>query len=403
MARVLYVSYDGLMEPLGRSQVLQYVRGLAAGHRIFLVTFEKPSDLDDHGGLPVLQENLRKLGVDWTPLRYHKSPTIPATAFDVAFGAFICASICVRERIDIIHARSYVAGLIGLTVKRLFGVRFLFDMRGFWPDQRVDDGFWVRESVAYRMAKWFERRLLLESDVVVTLTQSAVRLIAKFPYLKDRNQRFEVIPTCTNLALFKPLNRKVGGKPFQLGFVGSVRLYLFDEVLTCFLELRSARPDARLILISRDDPSTLRQRVKSAGIPLEAVSIKFVSFEDVAVEMNELDAGIFFLAPTDARQGISPTKLGEFLGCGVPCLTNSGVGDFEAMISQSRAGVILREFTAASRKQAVIRLLEIAAEADIRERCVSAAREYFNLDTGVGNYSRIYNSLACDSVASPGI
>lgn len=393
MARVLYVSYDGLMEPLGRSQVLQYVCGLAASHRIFLVTYEKTRDLEDHDGLAALQETVRNLGIDWTPLTYHKRPTLIATAYDIAIGLLTCASICVRERVEIIHARSYVPGLIGLALKRALGLKFVFDMRGFWPDQRVDDGFWVRSSIAYRMSKWFERRLLVESDIVVTLTRSAVRLIKKFPYLKDRNQRFEVIPTCTNLALFKPLNGKAVERPFRLGFVGSVRLYLFEEVLACFLELRATRPDARLILVSRDEPAALRQQVTAAGVPLEAVQIKSVAFDEVAAEMNEMDAGVFFLAPTEARQGISPTKLGEFLACGIPCLTNAGVGDFEEIIEKSGGGVVLREFTPLARVQAVASLLKLAARPDIRERCESAAKEYFNLDAGIEAYSRIYQSL----------
>jgi len=393
MARVLYISYDGLMEPLGRSQVLQYVRGLAASHSIFLVTFEKAHDLRDQDGLSVLYEDLRNLGISWTPLPYHKRPALLATAFDVAMGMLIGASICVREGIEIVHARSYVPGLIGLALKRALGLRFLFDMRGFWPDQRVDDGFWRRTDAVYRMAKWFERRLLLGADAVVTLTHSAVRVIREYPYMKGRDQSFEVIPTCTNLTLFRPLRKKTAGKPFNVGFVGGVRLYLFDEVLAGFVALRSARPDARLTLVSRDDAAELRRRAASAGVPADAVTIKSVSFDEVPGEINELDAGIFFLAPSVARQGISPTKLGEFLACGVPCLTNAGVGDFDGMISQSGAGVILREFTAESRRQAVAELLDVAARPDIGERCVAAAHKYFNLESGIGTYSRIYGSL----------
>jgi len=393
MARVLYVSYDGLMEPLGRSQVLQYVRGLSAAHAVFLVTYEKPQDLRDHEGLGALQDGLRSLGIAWTPLPYHKWPTLLATAFDVAAGMLVCASICVRESVEIVHARSYVPGLIGLALKRSLGLRFVFDMRGFWPDQRVDDGFWSRDDVAYRMAKWFERRLLIGADVVVTLTHSAVRVIRDYPYLKGREKRFEVVPTCTNLELFKPLKKKANGRPFNLGFVGGIRLYLFDEVLAGFLALRAVRPDATLTLVSRDDAAELRRRAEAAGVPLDAVTIRSVPFEDVPGEMNKLDAGIFFLAPTLARQGISPTKLGEFLACGVPCLTNAGVGDFDGMITQSGAGVILREFTAAARQHAVAELLEVAGRGDIRERCVSAAREYFNLESGIETYSRIYGSL----------
>ena len=38
---VLYLSYDGLMEPLGQSQILPYLRQLAKGRKITLITFEK--------------------------------------------------------------------------------------------------------------------------------------------------------------------------------------------------------------------------------------------------------------------------------------------------------------------------------------------------------------------------
>jgi len=42
MASVLYISYTGLSDPLGESQVLQYLLRLAQKHRISLITFEKP-------------------------------------------------------------------------------------------------------------------------------------------------------------------------------------------------------------------------------------------------------------------------------------------------------------------------------------------------------------------------
>src|SRR3990172_4285963 len=43
--RVLYLSYNGLLDPLGQSQVLQYLIGLAGlGHKIVLLTYEKPDE-----------------------------------------------------------------------------------------------------------------------------------------------------------------------------------------------------------------------------------------------------------------------------------------------------------------------------------------------------------------------
>ena len=41
---VLYISYDGMLEPLGQSQVIAYLKRLALHHRIHLVSFEKSED-----------------------------------------------------------------------------------------------------------------------------------------------------------------------------------------------------------------------------------------------------------------------------------------------------------------------------------------------------------------------
>lgn len=41
---VLYLSYDGILEALGQSQVLRYLERLATDHKIILISFEKPHD-----------------------------------------------------------------------------------------------------------------------------------------------------------------------------------------------------------------------------------------------------------------------------------------------------------------------------------------------------------------------
>lgn len=393
MARILYVSYDGLMEPLGQSQVLQYVRGLASEHAVSILSYEKASDLADSRRYELLHEELRFAGISWHPLTYHKRPTVPATAFDIFCGLFVGLSICVRERVEIVHARSYVPALIAWALKRILGPRFIFDMRGFWPDQRVDDGFWRTESASYRLSKWFERRFLNEADAIVSLTHAAVDIIRDLPYLKDRSLNIVVIPTCTNLSLFRRPDTSPAKEGFCLGFVGSVRLYLFDEVLAFFGALRNERPSAKLRIVSRDEPKELLARAVRAGIPAEAVSIRSVEFDKVPGEMGVMDASVFFLAPSLSRQAISPTKLGELLACGVPCVTNAGVGDFERIITSSRTGVIVGGFTGDERAAAVGRLLALVADPAASARCAEAALKHFSLEAGIAAYSRLYRSL----------
>jgi len=204
MATVLYISYDGLMEPLGQSQVLRYLERLALDHKIVLISFEKPHDWLQIDSREALRYQIRAAGITWIPLRYHKRPSSLATAFDIAQGVVVGAWAVMRHRVHIVHARSYVPSVIALALKKLFGLKYIFDMRGFWADERVDGGIWPKGSRLYRVAKWFEQRFLLNADAVVSLTHTAVKDMQSFHYLQGVRQKFVVIPTGANLQLFHP-------------------------------------------------------------------------------------------------------------------------------------------------------------------------------------------------------
>ena len=143
MTHILYISYDGMLEPLGQSQVLAYLKRLANGRRIHLISFEKADDWANEAERVRLARDIASAGIVWHPLRYHKTPSVLATAFDIMQCIIVGVWLCVRYKIKIIHARSYVSSIIALTLKKLFNVKYIFDMRGFWADERIDGGLWA--------------------------------------------------------------------------------------------------------------------------------------------------------------------------------------------------------------------------------------------------------------------
>jgi glycosyltransferase involved in cell wall biosynthesis len=401
---VLYISYDGALEPLGQSQVLAYLVAIAreGRHEITLMSFEKRADWADHKRRAATAARLREAGIRWVPLRYHKRPTVPATAFDVATGIVVGSWLCFWRGVRVVHARSYVAGVIALWLKRLTRARFLFDMRGFWADERVDAGLWRKTSALYRAAKSFERRLLLSSDAVVSLTRAAVDVMRGFPYLAGRSQRFEVIPTCADLERFRPHSRPASAR-FTVGYVGTASgWYVFEPVATCFKAILSREPGARLVVLNRSEHELVRRALAAKGIGPEAYEIRAVSHEEIAREMSRLDAGIFFIKPTFSKIASMPTKLAEFLGCGVPCLTNSGVGDVDRALAGGGAGVLIDDYGDEKElARGTAELMRLASDPETRQRCVETARRHFSLADGALNYARLYDSLAKTGARSP--
>jgi len=180
--RVLYLTYDGLSDPLGQSQILPYLEGLAnMGHEIMVISFEKGGKMGDGRGK--LEDRSGKMGVGdgsklrVVRLRYHKSPPVLSTLYDLYLLRREVKKALKTQEIQIVHCRSYITSLVGLWAKRKFGVKFIFDMRGFWADERVEGGLWNLSNPVFRLIygyfKKMERQFLLEADAVVSLTNNA--------------------------------------------------------------------------------------------------------------------------------------------------------------------------------------------------------------------------------------
>lgn len=392
--KVLYISYDGMLEPLGQSQVIAYLERLATDYAIHLVSYEKPADRARADKVTAVRARLDAAEIVWYPLTYHKTPTLPATLFDIAQGTVVALWLATRHNVGLVHARSYIPALIGWVVKLLTGAKLLFDMRGLWADERTDGGIWPEGGGIFRAVKRLEKTLLLGADHVVTLTHASKQVIENFPYLRETDHApIRVIPTCADLDRFTP--SEAGKDPsFTLGYLGSIGTwYMFDEVLACFKLLRERRPDARLLVVNRNEQDLVRRMAAEAGLPEDCIEITVAEHAEVPAQVRRMSAGAAIIKPVFSKIASAPTKLAEYLGCGVPCLGNVGVGDMELILETEGAGVALREFTPAERSRAVDRMLELASDPATAAHCRAVALRHFSVEDGAEDYRKIYREL----------
>ena len=410
----LVITYDGLLEPMGSSQVLPYVEALADdGVKTRVLSFEKASDLDEAARRRELRDRLDAGGIEWTPLRYHKRPRVAGTLLDIVVGAFTAIRMARARRVHIVHARSYVPGLIGCSVKFFFGARFVFDMRGFWPEERVEMELFRPQGLLYRLAKRCERFLLGISDHVVVLTESAKGILRD----REANARMvgrravretpiTVIPCCTDLERFqpRPADRKLKSKlgltdKLIIGNIGAVnKRYMLPEMFRFAFHLKTHRPDIRFVYLTRQDDSLVRTLAKEAGLRDEDLLVASVEPNDIPRWLSTFRLGVFFLRPSYAAKASSYTKLAEFLACGVPVVTNTGVGDVDKILGANRCGVLVPGLTETDLKAAARQALALLDGDDVpddaRESCRATAEKYFALEDGARKFLAIYQSLA---------
>ena len=394
MARVLYISYDGLTEPLGQSQIIAYLKNLSDKNIIHIISFEKPLDLLETEKIHTLREFLKFYRIEWTPLRYHKRPSLPATLYDIIIGQVKAFYLAKQMQADIVHVRSYIPALIALPVKWFLGCKILFDIRGFWADERVDGGVWSRDSLVYRNVKRLERYIFRAADHVVTLTEESVSKIIGFGYWDNIKPNITVIPTCADLEKFTLPKKIPASSPFIFGYVGSFgNSYMLRETMRLFLAILKYRPEARMIIINNKENELIRSFITQEGLPADRIEIIKSLHKEIVSHIQRMHVASAFYKPCFSNIARAPTKLAEYLGCGIPCVVNSGVGDTEEILEEDGIGVILRSFDTDEIYKAAKKIINLSYDYSIRKKCRKTALTRFSLIDGVESYRSIYKNL----------
>jgi glycosyltransferase involved in cell wall biosynthesis len=388
--KILYISYDGVLEPLGQSQILPYLENLSSSNNIYLLSFEKKEDLSNILLYKYILNKIKNSNINWYRFRYHKYPLVISTLFDIFFGLLVTLNIVFKEKISFIHARSYVPAFIAMLIKNMTRTKFIFDMRGFWVDERVDAGIWKKNSIIFRLSKYLEFKMLLNSDHIISLTDSAKKIIKKFIYLRKKNCAISVIPTCVNTNIFYSKNKK--NKNFILGYVGTAsNWYNFDLVLKYFKEMLLINENSKLMIVNKNEHRYILNRINFFDVPLKNIVLKYSNYSNIPNLINQMTVGIFFIRPTFSKKASCPTKLAEFLSCGVPIITGAGVGDVDKIVRKEKVGIILKSFSKRKINESIQEIIKLKKKKNISKRCRLVAKKYFSLIEGTKKYNQIYS------------
>jgi glycosyltransferase involved in cell wall biosynthesis len=404
--RVLFISYNGMLDPLGQTQVIPYLRELAKrGVSFTLLSFERAKAFEPEGvrKCEELRDELSACGIEWQWLRYHQTPSVPATIYDVLAGIRKARSLVRRNRIGMVHARAHIPATIALALKKSLGTKMIFDVRGLMAEEYVDAGHWQEGSVPYQMTKATERRIFAATDAVVTLTERIWPIIKQWDGLRGRDVHHAVVPCCVDLSLFKSNDDERAkrrdelglGDKFTIVYSGSLDgWYLTEQMADFFANFSRRRSDAHLLWLTNGSHDRVKQLMQSRNIATDHFSVTSVPARLVPSYLSAADAGLSFIKPCISKLASSPTKNAEYLACGLPLIINAGIGDSDALVNDWKAGVLLEEFTDEEYTRIGERIERMAAQTDVRIKARAVAEQVFDLETiGAERYAALYERV----------
>jgi glycosyltransferase involved in cell wall biosynthesis len=399
---IVYISLDGMTDPLGQSQVLPYLKGLSDEYSIYLISSEKPERFNLNGN--TIKEQCKQYAITWIPLLYKSGNLWNSAIYNPLQLSITTFKTVIRTGACIIHCRSYVPALIGLIIAKFKNRKLLFDMRGFWADERVDGNIWnlktFKGKALYKLFKHIEKVLIKKSDAIITLTYEAKKEIEQWPFY-NKQVPITVIPCCVDTHHFITTNNTVKTSVYHqlnispnalvVTYLGSLGTwYMATEMMQFFYEQYKINTQSVFLILTPDSKETIYKYAQQQGVPLQNIRVYYAQRQEVPKLLSITRYALFFIKPLFSKKASSPTKLAELMAMGIPVVTNAGIGDVDKIINETQAGILINEFST-SEYQRAIKLIneQLFNKQALRSSCI----EHFSLTNGVKKYKQVYQYL----------
>ena len=401
----LYLSYDGLLDPLGQSQIIPYLKCISKNDYIVnVLSFEKKSNLK----IKKLKLYLNKNNIKWHYTLFTSSFGKIGKIFDLLKMFFITLGLIKKKRIQIIHCRSHIPALIGYILKKFFKFKLIFDFRGLWIEERFDYKIWKKNNLLdfflFKIFKILEVKILRSSDYIICLTNSVK------PYIKKTIKKkipIEVIPCCSDFNFFQSEKKKYCKKLIKrklrlkkedlvLGYCGSINeIYLIKEMILFFLFLKKKYNNLFFVFITPHQQE-LKKIIDNSFNKNIYNNIKIYKSdrEKIPMYLSCFDIAISFIKNKFSRIAMSPTKMFESFAMGIPFICNSGIGDVDEIIKKNKCGGIINIKKNLYSKESI----------NVFKKCIriqsnfvtKRTKQLFDISFAEKKYKYVYNFLQND-------
>jgi len=265
-----------------------------------------------------------------------------------SFSLFMFFSIYVsikQKNIDIVFTTStpLTVGIPGIIFSRLKRVPFVFEVRDLWPDVPIAIGA-LKNKMLIILAKWIEKLCYREAKRIIVLSPGMLEFINQKGIA---DSKLKLIPNCSDLELFKPINKKNGfmkKKYFKDKFIaihsGAMGFVNGLEIVIDVAKILKGKKINNIIFLLIGDG---KERPKLVHL-VKHYNLKNVLIRDpvsrnkLPIYLNIADLCLMLVRNVKIFETNSANKFFDYLSAGKPVLINYG-GWMKKILEEYNAGI----------------------------------------------------------------
>lgn len=387
MKRCLYITYDGLLDPLGQSQILPYLENLNAnGYMLIIISYEKIKG--NKAKIEYLKKELNKKNIIWKYFPFRKGRF--NFIYRILIGCIYINLIHINKKIDLVHLRGCFPGLIYLI--SLCRNKYLYDLRAFWG-QRFDGIRTKDNSILYRLMQIIERKIILNAIGIVVLDKSGKDYIKKIYNYKNL---IEVIPTSTNIQKYK-LNLRKNETIIKFVYLGGAEYppYKIIDALKLVKKIKKNGFICEIDFINKNEHEIIKNILNDKQFNGIKYSISSLNHNEVIEKLPLYDVGLIFLEKGKWIKMSSPTKIGEYLAAGLIVIGSKNIAVLDRLSKESDCvetiDIDKKEFYYGNKKIEI--LLKKINNIRFKKESIKLAEKHYSLKSANEKYLEIYKKI----------
>ena len=334
--KILYLSFDGLTDPLGRSQVVPLILELSKDYNVNIISFEKK--IFYQSSYNEISNKFFKNNINHYKIKFYKNYFVKTLSF---FNYFlVILKLIFFNKVELIHIRGYQPIIFLYPILLFKKLKIIFDIRGFWPEEKIDRNNWSKNNWIYKVFKILEKYFFKYSKIIICLTKHSKEIIIENHNI-DKN-KIHIIPTCSSKIKFNineeliSTNKIINEEFIKIGYLGTtIGAYNFNKTLELIKTLIDNNIKFKFYVYTFDDKKNLVTKFKKNKINENFYFIKNINYDNIEKYLSQLDFVIFYLNNNYSIKASFPTKISECLLSGVPIICNNFNKDIEYIIKNN--------------------------------------------------------------------
>lgn len=395
---IIYI-YNSFNDPLFQNLMYRYLDTLTSkNHLCYLITFEQPEFALTEEEYKLKKIELKKRGIVWKPATHSTGKFLLLKKLKDLVSVFFTILNWRLKGTKNIIAFANVSASHSVIYSTIMGLRLFVYSYEPHAEFQVELGLWKPNSLKFKLLNYFEQLAAKKAHLIFTGTKYGVELVKS---ISPKTAVFR-LPTSVdeNEFQYRRIESENWKKEHQiqenkivlyLGKFGD--LYYEPKVLIKLYEaLIQIDPSYFFIIITSYDLQKIKALINDSKTLVESHFYldQRISYDQVKVMMSVADIGMSIVPPMENQKYRSPTKVAEYLLCGLPFITCQGVSEDDILGEKFDVGLGVKDITPDTAHLIDEKTNLWIKEADkVRTRCREAGISY----RGKSNVDKAFEEL----------